>query len=85
MTESIPTSELLQRYEDVIRENERLRRRLGDLTPAIGNFAELVRLAKAVRLFRQDGNDEARDAMFAAVDTYDGARSGIPNDKPAAS
>ena len=85
MSESIPASELLQRYEDVIRENERLRRRLGDLTPAVGCFVELVRLAQAVRLFREDGNDEARDAMFAAVDTYDRARTGIFNDTPTTS
>jgi hypothetical protein len=67
-------STLVERFEEVVRDNERIRNRLADLEPAVGHFDVLVQLAKAVREFRRTQDTEAQLAMFAILDDYERRR-----------
>jgi hypothetical protein len=71
MSESIPVQDLLQRYEEVVRENELLRQKVNWLYLGVGHAMVFVELAAAVRRWREDGSDEAKQQMFDAVNEYD--------------
>jgi hypothetical protein len=72
---SVPVTEILDRYEDVIRRNEVLQSRVEHLNLAVGHTSELVNLARAVRRWRDERSDDAEAAMFAILDEYYRSRS----------
>lgn len=76
---SAPDSELraglVQRFEEIVRDNERLQvevarlnDRLADVGLAVGHVMPLLRLATAVEAYRSAGSADARAAMFNALD-----------------
>lgn len=71
MSDEALRADLVQRIEELVRENERLANRVADLEPAVGHVALLVQLLRVVREWGLNPTEELKQEMLNLVKEYD--------------
>jgi sugar diacid utilization regulator len=75
-------AEFVQRFEQLVRDNERLQAKVDELQMAVGHTVVLVKLAAAVRQWERDSSAESLEQIIARADDYYKDRGRGPGPSP---